>query len=61
MMIIGCDYHPSFQQVAWLDSKSGECGERKLTHPVEADSSWRPPRSKRRAAAGRILIPIEGF
>src|SRR5271166_4788329 len=32
MMIIGCDFHPSWQQVSWLDSETGECGERKLVH-----------------------------
>jgi transposase len=32
MMIIGCDFHPSWQQVAWLDTETGECGERKLVH-----------------------------
>jgi len=32
MMIIGCDFHPSWQQVSWLDTGTGECGERKLVH-----------------------------
>src|SRR6202047_3242518 len=32
MMIIGCDLHPSWQQVSWLDTETGECGERKLVH-----------------------------
>jgi transposase len=32
MMIIGCDFHPSWQQVSWLDSATGDCGERKLVH-----------------------------
>ena len=32
MMIIGCDYHPSWQQIAWLDSETGEVGQRKLVH-----------------------------
>ena len=32
MMIIGCDFHPSWQQVAWLDMETGETGERKLVH-----------------------------
>ena len=32
MMIIGCDFHPSWQQVAWLDSETGEIGEQKLGH-----------------------------
>jgi hypothetical protein len=30
MMIIGCDFHPSWQQVSWLDMKTGETGEQKL-------------------------------
>ncbi len=30
MLIIGCDFHPSWEQVAWLDTESGEAGERKL-------------------------------
>jgi len=32
MMIIGCDFHPSWQQIAWLDTATGETGERKLVH-----------------------------
>jgi transposase len=32
MMIIGCDYHPSFQQIAWVDTETGEVQERKLMH-----------------------------
>ena len=32
MMIIGCDYHPSWQQIAWLDMATGEKGEQKLVH-----------------------------
>ena len=32
MMIIGCDFHPSWQQISWLDTETGECGERKLAH-----------------------------
>ena len=24
MMIIGCDFHPSWRQVAWLDGETGE-------------------------------------
>ena len=30
MMIIGCDFHPSWQQVSWLDTETGEAGEQKL-------------------------------
>jgi len=32
MMIIGCDFHPSWQQIAWLDTETGETGEQKLVH-----------------------------
>jgi transposase len=32
MMIIGCDFHPSWQQIAWLDTETGETGEKKLVH-----------------------------
>ena len=32
MIIIGCDFHSSFQQIAILDTESGECEERKLMH-----------------------------
>jgi len=32
MVIIGCDFHPSWQQVAWWESETGEAGEGKLVH-----------------------------
>lgn len=31
-MIIGCDFHPGWQQIAWVDTESGETQEQKLTH-----------------------------
>ena len=34
MMIIGCDFHPSWQQVSWLNTETGECGEKKLVHAL---------------------------
>jgi len=34
MMIIGCDFHPSWQQIAWLDTATGETGEQKLVHAL---------------------------
>jgi hypothetical protein len=27
MLLIGLDYHPSFQQLAFLNQDTGECGE----------------------------------
>ena len=35
-MIIGCDFHPSFQQIAFVDEETGEYGERRLGHQDEA-------------------------
>jgi transposase len=32
MMILGVDYHPSFQQIAFFVEETGECGERQLNH-----------------------------
>ena len=32
MKIIGCDFHPSYQQIAMLDQETGEWTERKLLH-----------------------------
>jgi hypothetical protein len=32
MIIVGVDYHPSVQQVAFLDMETGETGERRLNH-----------------------------
>src|ERR1700760_5029097 len=41
MMIIGCDFHPRFQQIAFVDEQTGEYGERRLNHPAEAESFYR--------------------
>src|SRR5260370_2112242 len=42
MIIIGCDYHPSFQQIAWVDTETGEIQERKLVHAGgEAEGFYR--------------------
>jgi hypothetical protein len=42
MMIMGVDYHPSFQQITFLDQETGECGERRLNHSDgEAEQFYR--------------------
>jgi len=41
MLIIGCDYHPAFQQIAFVDAETGECGERQLQHREEAEMFYR--------------------
>ena len=41
MIIIGVDYHPEFQQVAWVDTETGELKEVRLHHPEEAERFYR--------------------
>ncbi len=41
MLIIGCDFHPGFQQVAIFDPKTGEIVQRRLAHPQEAIKFYR--------------------
>ena len=41
MIIIGCDYHPGFQQIASVDSETGEVNERRLEHREEAEKFYR--------------------
>jgi transposase len=36
-MIIGCDFHPRFQQIAYVNKETGEYGERRLIHGAEAE------------------------
>ena len=58
MLIIGCDYHPSVQQIAFVDSATGESTDQRLNHSDgEAERfyrgykaaasayewAWRPP------------------
>ena len=35
MLLIGVDYHPSFQTIAFFDEETGECGDRELNHSEE--------------------------
>ena len=36
MLIIGCDFHPGFQQIAMCDTSSNEVRRRRLEHVAEA-------------------------
>jgi transposase len=40
MLIIGCDFHPSFQQVAIFDNRTGEMQEKRLQHREEAEQFY---------------------
>ncbi len=41
MIIIGVDFHPEFQQIATIDTDTGELQERRLRHREEAESFYR--------------------
>ncbi len=40
MLIIGCDFHPGFQQVAIFDNRTGEIQEKRLQHRGEAEQFY---------------------
>jgi hypothetical protein len=53
MMITGCDYRPSWQQICWLDTETGETEEKRLEHASgEAEKFYR-------GLAGPVLIGME--
>jgi len=41
MLIIGCDYHPGFQQITFVETDSGEFEEKRLQHREEAEKFYR--------------------
>jgi len=41
MLIVGCDYHPGSQQIAYVDSETGEFQEQRLAHREEAEKFYR--------------------
>ena len=59
MIIIGVDFHPEFQQIASVDTESGEFQEKRLMHREEAEEFYRGL-----AAAGekvRVGMEASGF
>jgi transposase len=60
MMIIGVDYHPSFQTIAFLMEETSECGERQLNHSEgEAERFYRD--LKQRGIRVRVGIEATGY
>jgi len=41
MIIIGCDYHPGFQEIAFVDTETGDCGEQRLENCEGAEKFYR--------------------
>jgi transposase len=60
MVIIGVDYHPSDQYIAFVDTETGECGERRLNHrDGEAEKFYRE--LKQRGASVRVGMEATGY
>jgi len=41
MIIIGVDFHPEFQQIASVDTDTGEFQEKRLAHREDAETFYR--------------------
>ena len=48
MIIIGCDYHPGFQQIAFVDTETGDCGKQRLEHCEGAEKFYRDLATQRK-------------
>jgi hypothetical protein len=60
MLMIGVDYHPSFQQIAFFVEETGECGERQLNHSAgEAERFYRE--LKQRGVRVRVGMEAAGY
>jgi len=60
MMIIGVDYHPSFQTIAFLMEETGECGEQELNHSDgQAEKFYRD--LKQRGISVRVGMEATGY
>jgi hypothetical protein len=66
MLIIGVDYHPSFQHIAFVDTDTGESGERRLMHSTGEARSILPgaaegePQSASRHGSDRAHASVRG-
>ena len=58
MLIIGCDYHPGFQQIAFVDSETGELKEGRLAHREQAEQFYQE--LKQRNVAVRVGMEASG-
>src|SRR5277367_1813096 len=60
MMVIGVDYHPSFQQIAFFVEETGECGEQELNHSDgQAEKFYRD--LKQRGISVRVGMEATGY
>jgi Transposase len=55
MLIVGCDYHPGFQQIAYVDTETGELQERRLGHREETERFYRDLAAR----GGKVRVGME--
>jgi hypothetical protein len=55
MIIIGVDFHPEFQQIASVDTETGEFQEKRLGHREEAETFYR----ELAAAGQKVRVGME--
>src|ERR1700746_3290534 len=58
MIIIGVDYHPEFQQIASVDTETGEFEERRLQNREEAEKFYRELAAGGGWAAGGVRARV---
>jgi len=58
IIVVGCDYHPSFQQIAHVDTETGEWKEQRLEHRESAEAFYRELAS--RGAKLRVGMEASG-
>src|ERR1700684_3042749 len=60
MLMIGVDYHPSDQYIAFADTETGECGERRLNHSEgEAEKFYKE--LQERGVSVRVGMEATGY
>ena len=60
MVMIGVDYHPSFQPIAFFEKETGEWGEQGLSHSDgQAENFYRE--LKQRGASVRVGMEATGY
>ena len=60
MMLLGVDYHPSFQTIAFFVEETGECGEQELNHSGgEAERFYRD--LQQRGVSVRVGMEATGY
>ena len=52
MIIIGVDFHPEFEQIASVDTDTGEFQEQRLVHRDEAEKFYRALAAANQQVAG---------